>query len=127
MLRLFLRESLTEYALSIRRPGLHLKGASMKERDIFIAALEKDISERATFLNSVCRDDPQLRARVDSLLAEHEKEGSFFLDLPAVDVAATMDKPSAQGIGAQIGPYKQMEQVGEGGMGVVYVAVQQRQ
>src|SRR5205823_4806241 len=51
----------------------------------------------------------------------HELDGSF-LSSPAAVV--TIDRPTAEAVGTLIGPYKLLEQIGEGGMGVVYVAEQ---
>ncbi len=96
----------------------------MQERDIFIAALLKDASERAAYLAAACGDDHALRRRVEQLLTEHEKEQSFFLDdpLPGVDVAT--HQPARELLGTMIGPYKLLQEIGQGGMGVVYMAEQ---
>jgi serine/threonine protein kinase len=98
----------------------------MKQRDIFIEALQKeDAGQRAAFLQATCGDDDQLRQSVEELLAEHEKDASFFLDSPprgadeTVEIAPITEKP-----GTRIGPYKLLQQIGEGGMGVVYMAEQ---
>jgi serine/threonine protein kinase/Flp pilus assembly protein TadD len=54
----------------------------------------------------------------------HDEERSF-LQAPAADVRATIDEPPREAPGTVIGPYKLMEQLGEGGMGLVFVAEQQ--
>ena len=97
----------------------------MNERDIFIAALQKDDeSERAAYLGQACGDDVALCRRVQVLLRTHEQAGSF-LDSPAPEVVATVDLPGiTERPGTVIGPYKLLEQIGEGGMGVVYMAEQ---
>ncbi|HMF14339.1 MAG TPA: serine/threonine-protein kinase, partial [Gemmataceae bacterium] len=77
------------------------------------------------YLNSACGDDATLCRQVMILLEAHQQAGSF-LDAPAV--AITMDMPAgspiAEGPGTQIGPCKLLEQIGEGGFGVVFLAEQ---
>jgi serine/threonine protein kinase len=87
---------------------------------IFFAALEKtSAEERAGYLDQACGQDAELRQRVERLLAAHPKVGGF-LQPPTTDEPAVVERP-----GAVIGPYKLMEQIGEGGMGLVFVAEQQ--
>jgi serine/threonine protein kinase/WD40 repeat protein len=97
----------------------------MNERDIFSAALDiEDVAERSAYLDRVCAEDPDLRQRVAVLVGAH-KPASSFLERPAGGVAATMDEPPiAEKPGTVIGPYKLLQQIGEGGMGVVYMAEQ---
>jgi len=97
----------------------------MRERDIFIEALERDdLAQRAALLDEACHADPELRQRVERLLAEHERQESFILDAPPTGLDATVDRPIAERPGTVIGPYKLLQQIGEGGMGVVFMAEQ---
>ncbi|MCI0379043.1 MAG: protein kinase, partial [Gemmataceae bacterium] len=102
----------------------------MRERDIFIEALQKvDPAQRSAYLDVACSGDDVLRQRVLQLLAEHEKNESFLLDapppLPAVSpISATIDQHLTVTAGMVIGPYKLIEQIGEGGMGTVWMAQQ---
>src|SRR5712664_4885790 len=97
----------------------------MNERDIFIAALQRQPeAERRAYLDEACGDDEVLRRGVEALLEKHELAGSF-LESPAAAPAATLDEPIRERPGTVIGPYKLMEQIGEGGMGLVFVAEQQ--
>src|SRR5262249_23035839 len=93
---------------------------------IFCTAIELESPEaRATFLEQICAGDAELKARVEKLLGAHFRAGSF-LEAPAV--ARTVDMPAEPPIaatpGTQIGPYKLLQQIGEGGMGTVYMAEQ---
>ena len=66
----------------------------MKQRKIFIDALQKeDDVERAAFLDAACGDDVKLRKCVEELLAEHQKEASFFLDAPPPGLGAIAAMP----------------------------------
>ena len=100
----------------------------MNEREIFAAALEKrSAAERAPFLDGVCGADAALRERIEALLAEQASLGSFLESPPAgvvASAAATIDQPLTERPGTQIGPYKLLQQIGEGGFGVVYMAEQ---
>ena len=76
------------------------------------------------YLDEACDDDPQVRERVEKLLAAHAKAGNF-LHQPAPCSLGTVDVPPGQeGPGSVIGPYKLLQQIGEGGMGTVYMAEQ---
>ncbi len=95
----------------------------MNEREIFAEAMQiSSAEERLAFLDRACADDAALRKRVSGLLDEQEKLGSF-LEIPAAAVA-TVERPVSERVGMLIGPYKLLQQIGEGGMGVVYMAEQ---
>src|SRR5262245_61968934 len=104
---------------------------------IFFAALAKaDPAERAAYLNEACGADTDLRRQVDRLLAAHPQVGTFLQDDVAarpsplgcvgreVSGSATLDVAITERPGTVIGPYKLLEQVGEGGMGTVWMAQQ---
>ena len=75
-------------------------------------------TEREAFLDGACGNDAALRERVEALIVAHE-ESTGFLEDPAV--ASTRE-----GLGSSIGPYKLLQEIGEGGMGVVYMAEQEQ-
>jgi tetratricopeptide (TPR) repeat protein/serine/threonine protein kinase/WD40 repeat protein len=112
----------------------------MKAEDVFLAAVEKKSpAERAAFLDGSCAGNPDLRAQVEGLINAHENAGSF-LEQPLFESAPTTDSQErehgvlsreavtvshpAEAPGTVIGPYKLLQQIGEGGMGTVYMAEQ---
>ena len=104
----------------------------MTEETIFAAAVEKGTpTERAAYLDCACGDNVELRRSVEALLASHDAQSNV-LDRPLVEMTATIGSPAqadanlVEGPGAQIGRYKLMEQIGEGGFGLVFVAEQQQ-
>jgi WD40 repeat protein/serine/threonine protein kinase len=92
---------------------------------IFLSALDKGTpAERAAYLDGACGADAELRQRVERLLAAHPKAAHFLEAVANVD-STTDEPPLTERPGSVIGPYKLREQIGEGGMGLVFVAEQQ--
>ena len=91
---------------------------------LFLAAVEQtDPAGRVAVLDRECQTDAELRQRVEALLRASDAPGSL-LESPA-PVAATVDEPVSERPGTLIGPYKLLQQIGEGGMGTVFMAEQQ--
>ncbi len=106
---------------------------------IFDEAVEiADPEARRAYLDRACVDDAAVRAKVEALLQAYGEAGSF-LEKPAVDAELTdafianrdvarplEPRPITEGPGSCIGPYKLLQEIGEGGMGVVYMAEQEK-
>jgi WD40 repeat protein/serine/threonine protein kinase/tetratricopeptide (TPR) repeat protein len=96
-----------------------------KAGEIFENAIEiEDPTQRERYLENACGGDEKLRAEVEALLRAHEKAGDF-LEAARVDPNVTLDgSAQIEGPGTKIGRYELLELVGEGGMGLVYLAQQ---
>ncbi len=94
--------------------------------EIFHAALEHDPHARASYLRDATAGDPELLREVETLLATHAHANGF-LDRPAWEVAPDLamgDDTSL--VGRRIGGYRVIEEIGRGGMGIVYAAEDER-
>jgi serine/threonine protein kinase/WD40 repeat protein len=93
---------------------------------VFFAALEKKSPvDRAAYLDQACGGDPDLRRCVDKLLAAQPRVGDF-MQAPAPGLPPTTDTGSTERAGMIIGPYKLLHEIGEGGMGTVWMAEQEQ-
>src|SRR6202034_1093685 len=91
------------------------------EREIFLESLKHESAEeRSLFLDRACANDPALRVAVETLL-QHHKEDEFTRP-PGLESALL---PALEKPGDRIGRYKLLQQIGEGGCGVVYMAEQE--
>ncbi len=97
-------------------------------KDLFDQVAGLDAAERGLLLDRECAAEPELRRRVEELLASHDAAGGF-LAAPTGQTIASPDEARrgawGLGPGSIIGPYKILQQIGEGGFGVVYMAEQQ--
>jgi len=97
--------------------------SSLPEESLFAQALEiHSATERAAFLDRVCGANSALRAEIEALLRAHQHSDDL-LDLSKKQ-PATVGLPAHEGSGTLLGPFKLLEQIGEGGMGTVWMAEQ---
>ena len=97
----------------------------LDEEIVFNAARKiESPRDRSIYVRNVCGDDAALAARVKALLEVYLQDVSF-LASPSPELAATDHLSVVEFVGTEIGPYRLMEQIGEGGFGLVFVAEQQ--
>jgi eukaryotic-like serine/threonine-protein kinase len=90
---------------------------------LYHSALKQEPSQRAAFLKEACVGDEGLRKEVESLLA-HQPQAESFIETRALEEAAQamVENQGQSLVGQQIGSYKVLSLLGEGGMGEVYLA-----
>jgi len=101
-----------------------MNGSDKNEVDLFTQAVQLPAEQRSTFLEAACGGDDELRANVEALLKAHQESGEFLEQAPAEVHGKTRlpgEKP-----GDWIGRYKLLQQIGEGGCGVVFMAEQEQ-
>ena len=86
---------------------------------LFHSALEQAPEHRSAFLNQACGEDADLRGRVEQLLSQPSSSAAL-LDRSLWESAAEQMTRTIITSGAQLGPYKVIGILGEGGMGRVY-------
>jgi predicted Ser/Thr protein kinase len=114
------------YSANDRLAGLkgHLTPEAWNDvRAIVDAALLRDPEERASFVDAACAARPDLRAQVVALLSTwNDASERFEKTSPAFHTTATPEGGNSMLVGRKIGPYIVRDELGRGGMGVVYLA-----
>jgi len=99
---------------------------SERLESIFLGSVEiPSATDRQAFIEQQCAGDAQLRRRVEQLVRDYFQAGSF-LESPALAIEATAVSAVEDAVGSSIGDYRIREQIGEGGMGLVYIAEQEQ-
>jgi eukaryotic-like serine/threonine-protein kinase len=104
-----------------------MSSAIEKVKAVFHAAIDEHPPEEwESYVHRACGEDIQLQREVLGLLRAHQ-DGSSVLVAPAVGAnGSETELQIAERVGTQIGPYKLLEQIGEGGFGIVFMAEQQQ-
>ena len=103
-----------------------MNGSPNRDVVVFGEALQLSVGERSAYLERACDADAELRQRVERLLKAHDHAGDFLEHPPPEAVAEASPKASVgEKPGDRIGRYKLLQQIGEGGCGVVYMAEQE--
>src|SRR5213594_4394418 len=97
------------------------------EETIFAGALRLPPEQRAAYLDQAIGTDDALRQRIERLLKASEQAGDFLEEsaAPAANQTTLRSVPLTEKAGDKVGRYKLLQQIGEGGCGVVYMAEQE--
>ena len=96
-------------------------------RDVFLSAIEQDSTDDLTrFLDARCGERTDLRAAVERLLQSHRALGAFHENAIEASEGTIQTPPPAPSHPDQVGPYRIIEELGQGGMGTVYLAEQKK-
>lgn len=99
---------------------------SGRDIELFTEAVQLALAERIAYLDRACADDPDLRRKVEALLKSNDRVGAFLEQPPATAIGEERAKATAgEKPGERVGRYKLLQQIGEGGCGIVFVAEQE--
>src|SRR5687767_19080 len=96
-----------------------------RAEELFHSALDRPPAERDAFLVGACRGDSSLILEARALLAAHERAGDFLEPELNTELGAEMERLKPETAGERVGPYKLLQQIGQGGFGTVWMAEQE--
>ena len=99
---------------------------TIPEREICAAAAALPQAERPAYLDTACGGNAELRARAEEWLRAHDADSFMEAGAGAPEIEANLARLKPEEVGEHIGPYKLMEQIGQGGFGTVWVADQEK-
>src|SRR5438874_4089628 len=102
-----------------------MTGKSGRDIEVFTEAVQLPIAERAAFLDRACAGDEDLRRRIEALLRSNDRAGAFLEQPPEVVGEGRIKAAGGEKPGDRVGRYKLLQQIGEGGYGVVFMAEQE--
>src|SRR5262245_119452 len=93
-----------------------------RDIELFAEAIRLSPAERIVFLDRACADDADLRRRIEALLKSNDRVGAFLEEPPTGAIREKRTKVTAwEKPGELVGRYKLLEQIGEGGCGIVFM------
>ncbi len=94
--------------------------------EVFTEAVQLPVEDRVAFLDRVCAGEDELRGKVEALLRSNDRAGDFLEQPPTNSISEERNKVNpGEKPGDRVGRYKLLQQLGEGGCGVVFMAEQE--
>jgi len=103
-----------------------MPGTRKTDIEVFTEAIQLPTDERIAFLDRACADNGDLRGRIEALLRFNDRAGDFLENPPTVLISEGRAKVAAgEKPGDRVDRYQLLQQIGEGGCGVVFLAEQE--